>query len=182
MISFVPWLALVLLAERLPAELVARLSGGVAALAARSAAVGGRQLIDVFGAPQDRAGLAQAVAAARETLGEAAFAAAEAAGRALSFDALLDELLAVLEDGRGALATWTRVRSTSQQPDNLLSPREREVLALVAEGRSNKEIAEALFIAPSTVKSHVASLLTKLDADNRAQLATIAAQRGLLVD
>ena len=56
------------------------------------------------------------------------------------------------------------------------------MLALVAEGRSNKEIAEALFVAPSTVKTHVTSLLTKLDADNRAQLATIAAQRGLLAD
>ena len=51
---------------------------------------------------------------------------------------------------------------------------------LVAEGRSNKAIAAALFVSPNTVKTHVASLLTKLGADNRAQLAIIAAQRGLL--
>jgi two-component system, NarL family, response regulator LiaR len=56
------------------------------------------------------------------------------------------------------------------------------VLALVAEGRSNQEIAEALFVAHSTAKTHVASLLTKLDADNRAQLATIAMQHGLLAE
>ena len=74
------------------------------------------------------------------------------------------------------------MRRHAQQPDSLISPREREVLALVAEGRSNKEIAEVLFVAPSTIKTHVPSLLTKLDADNRAQLATIAAQRGLLAD
>ena len=64
--------------------------------------------------------------------------------------------------------------------DSRLSPREREVLALVAEGHSNKAIAEVLFVAPSTVKTHVTSLLTKLKADNRVQLATIAVQRGLL--
>jgi DNA-binding NarL/FixJ family response regulator len=50
----------------------------------------------------------------------------------------------------------------------------------VAQGQTNKAMAETLFIAPSTVKSHVASLLTKLGANNRAQLSTIAVQRGLL--
>jgi DNA-binding CsgD family transcriptional regulator len=175
-ISFVPWLAAVLLAERLPAAQVARLSGGVATLVARSAAIGGRQLIDVFGAPSDQVALAQAVAAARATLDEAAFAAADTAGRALSPDEFVDELLDTLEQGEVLLAPSDQ----SRQRDNLISPREREVLALVAEGRSNQEIAEVLFIAHSTVKSHVAALLTKLDADNRAQLATIAAHRGLL--
>jgi DNA-binding NarL/FixJ family response regulator len=58
----------------------------------------------------------------------------------------------------------------------------RDVLALVVEGRSNKEIAEHLFISLFTVEAHVASLLNKLDADNRAQLAVIAMQRGLLAD
>ena len=52
----------------------------------------------------------------------------------------------------------------------------------MAAGRSNKAIAEVLFVAPSTVKTHVTSILTKLGADNRAQLSTIAAQRGLLAD
>ena len=67
-------------------------------------------------------------------------------------------------------------------PADRLSPREREVLALVAQGQTNKEIADALFVAPSTIKTHVASLLTKLDASSRAHLATIAARRGLLPD
>jgi DNA-binding NarL/FixJ family response regulator len=58
----------------------------------------------------------------------------------------------------------------------------RDVLALVVEGRSNKEIAEHLSISLFTVEAHVASLLNKLDADNRAQLAVIAMQRGLLAD
>jgi DNA-binding NarL/FixJ family response regulator len=56
-----------------------------------------------------------------------------------------------------------------------LSPREQEVLALVAEGHSNRAIAEALFVSPNTVKTHVASLLRKHDASSRAQLAALAA-------
>jgi DNA-binding NarL/FixJ family response regulator len=49
------------------------------------------------------------------------------------------------------------------------------VLALVAEGHSNRAIAEALFVSPNTVKTHVASLLRKHDASSRAQLAALAA-------
>jgi DNA-binding NarL/FixJ family response regulator len=56
------------------------------------------------------------------------------------------------------------------------------VLALVAAGRSNNAIAEALFVAHSTAKTHVAALLTKLDADNGAHLGTIAMQHGLLAE
>jgi len=69
--------------------------------------------------------------------------------------------------------------SCSRNDDNAapwarLSPREREVLALVAEGRSNKAIAAALFVSPNTVKSHVAALLTKLEVETRVQLAALA--------
>ncbi len=62
---------------------------------------------------------------------------------------------------------------------DVLTPREREVLALVAEGRSNKAIAEALFVSPNTIKTHVASLLHKLHADTRVQLAALAARGAL---
>lgn len=61
-----------------------------------------------------------------------------------------------------------------------LSRREREVLRLVAAGRSNKQIAGALGITERTVKFHVASILNKLGADNRAQAVALAGQRGLL--
>jgi predicted ATPase/DNA-binding CsgD family transcriptional regulator len=180
-ISIVPWLALVLMVDRLPAEQVARLTGAMAALEERSAAMGGRMAIDVFGSPQHRLVLARAVATARETLGQAAFAAADAAGRALSCAELVGELLAVLAEGERVLAPVPGAGQT-RRSGSLLSPREREVLALVVAGRSNKEIAEALFVSPFTVKAHVASLLTKLGADNRAHLGVIAMQRGLLAD
>jgi DNA-binding NarL/FixJ family response regulator len=62
-----------------------------------------------------------------------------------------------------------------------LTPREIEVLALVAEGRSNKAIADALGISDQTVKFHVASLLGKLGATNRTDAVRRAVRRGLIV-
>jgi DNA-binding CsgD family transcriptional regulator/HSP20 family molecular chaperone IbpA len=64
----------------------------------------------------------------------------------------------------------------------LLSPREREVLSLLVDGRTNKEIARQLVISVSTVNYHVASVLTKLGAENRTQAATIVSQHRLLLE
>ena len=61
-----------------------------------------------------------------------------------------------------------------------LSAREREVLRLVAHGRSNKEIASALDIAERTVKFHVTAIFNKLGAENRAQAVALAMERGLV--
>jgi DNA-binding NarL/FixJ family response regulator len=63
----------------------------------------------------------------------------------------------------------------------LLTERELEVLTMVARGLSNAEIAEKLTISPATAKTHVAHLLTKLDARDRIQLVIIAYQSGLAV-
>lgn len=62
----------------------------------------------------------------------------------------------------------------------VLSPREREVLDLLAEGCSNRQIAGRLFIAETTVKGYVAALLDKLGVNSRLQAVVRAAQRGLL--
>jgi DNA-binding NarL/FixJ family response regulator len=61
-----------------------------------------------------------------------------------------------------------------------LSRREREVLRLIAEGQSNKQIAAKLRITERTAKFHVTSILNKLGADNRAQAVALAAERHLL--
>lgn len=63
-----------------------------------------------------------------------------------------------------------------ESPLEKLSPRELEVLQLIAKGRSNKEIGEQLFIAERTVKSHVSHLLEKLELQDRTQLAIWAVQ------
>jgi DNA-binding CsgD family transcriptional regulator len=103
-------------------------------------------------------------------------AAEEAAGKVRSLAALLDGMLADLTDlGLAADCTATRAVASVPEIASLLSPRERDVLALVIEGRSNKAIAEVLFVSPNTVKTHVASLLTKLHAETRAHLVAIAA-------
>lgn len=60
------------------------------------------------------------------------------------------------------------------------STRELEVLALVRDGFTNKQIGEELWIAENTVKSHVASVLRLLDARNRAHMVAIAIHRGLV--
>ena len=65
-------------------------------------------------------------------------------------------------------------------PDDLTA-RELEVLRLLAAGRSNKEIADALAVGDETVKTHVANVLTKLEAQNRAQAIVQALKRGLVV-
>jgi DNA-binding CsgD family transcriptional regulator/tetratricopeptide (TPR) repeat protein len=61
-----------------------------------------------------------------------------------------------------------------------LTPREREILALVAEGRSNGEIGKQLFISAKTVSVHVSNILAKLDAAGRTEAAAIARRRGLI--
>ncbi len=63
----------------------------------------------------------------------------------------------------------------------VLTDREFEVLAMVARGLSNAEIAEELTISPATAKTHVAHLLTKLDARDRIQLVILAYQSGFAV-
>ena len=59
---------------------------------------------------------------------------------------------------------------------------ERQVLLLVAQGRSNAEIADLLVIAESTAKTHVKRVLAKVDAHNRAQAVVFAYRSGLLID
>jgi DNA-binding NarL/FixJ family response regulator len=61
-----------------------------------------------------------------------------------------------------------------------LTDREREVMALVAEGMSNDEIAARLFLSPLTSKTHVSRIMTKLNARDRAQLVVIAYESGLV--
>lgn len=62
----------------------------------------------------------------------------------------------------------------------VLTKREQEILALMAAGQSNQEIADALYIAPGTVRVHVHAILQKLDVRDRTQAVILAMQRGLV--
>jgi len=105
------------------------------------------------------------VAAARAHLGAAAFAAAWDAGQAMTLETAiadaLDDLAPAPPPGRGRPA-----------PAAPLTRREREVAALVAEGLSNREIADRLVITERTAEGHVAHILNKLGARTRVQIAT----------
>jgi DNA-binding NarL/FixJ family response regulator len=97
----------------------------------------------------------------------------------------------VVAAGDGLLApsiTRRLIAEFARRPDpvrpppadlNTLTERELEVLALIARGLSNSEIARRLFVSQATVKSHIGHLLGKLDARDRAQLVIVAYQTGL---
>ncbi len=72
------------------------------------------------------------------------------------------------------------MRARAPERLDLVTERERQVLALVAEGLSNQEIAERLYLSPLTAKTHVGRLLNKLGARDRAQLVVIAYETGLV--
>lgn len=78
------------------------------------------------------------------------------------------------------VASRVMARIGGQRRPGVLSAREREVLRLVADGRSNKQISQTLSITERTVKFHVTSILNKLGAANRAQAIALATQRGFL--
>jgi DNA-binding CsgD family transcriptional regulator/tetratricopeptide (TPR) repeat protein len=67
-------------------------------------------------------------------------------------------------------------------PSAVLTPREAEVLALLAQGRTNRQIGTALYISGKTASVHVSNILAKLGANGRTEAVAIAAQRGLLAD
>jgi DNA-binding NarL/FixJ family response regulator len=61
-----------------------------------------------------------------------------------------------------------------------LTPRETEIIQLIAQGSSNREIAQALFIAEKTVKNRITNILSQLDLRDRTQLAIVALQKGII--
>jgi len=71
-------------------------------------------------------------------------------------------------------------QESAEIADADLSPREVEVLQLVAQGATNKEIADSLFISENTVKTHLRSIMEKLHLANRSQAAAYAIRRGLV--
>ena len=103
---------------------------------------------------------------ARRSLEPDAFEAAYGEGRALA----VDQAVAYAERGRGE-----RKRPSSGWAG--LTPMERQVVDLVAEGLRNTDIAARLFVAPSTIKTHLAHAFAKLGVSNRAELAALVTRR-----
>jgi DNA-binding NarL/FixJ family response regulator len=105
--------------------------------------------------------------------------AARAAGASgfISKESDAREVVAAVQAvGRG----MTLFTPMTEQPEPLLSEREREVLGLIADGSTNREIAEALYLSPHTVKEHTSALYRKLQVRNRAEAVLRAQRMGLL--
>ena len=133
---------------------------------------------EAIGAPvqvEERDGLERALALAREALGEEGLAAELAVGRALSPEHAVTEALATTAEPEAAPPP-----PPSAPADRFrLTQREREVLTLLAQRLTNKEIAEALFVSARTVQTHTISIFTKLGVDNRRDAAALAVRHGL---
>jgi predicted ATPase/DNA-binding CsgD family transcriptional regulator len=102
---------------------------------------------------------------------------------ALRLTTTLEQLSALREqslEGAVPLAARGTCAAERAQP-TILSPREQEVLQLVARGRSNKQIARTIIVGETTVKSHITSIFNKLGVDNRAQAVAVAVQRGFVL-
>jgi non-specific serine/threonine protein kinase len=148
-------------------EAAARLLGAAAALGAA---------LGYTPPPLERARSERAVATSCTALGEKWFAASQAAGAALPFDAARAEAETLL----ATLAECPEPRdSRAPAAPGGLTPREMEVLRLVAAGRSNREIADALSISIPTVKRHLTTILAKLDLPSRAAAVAYAHNHGL---
>jgi serine/threonine-protein kinase PknK len=117
-------------------------------------------------APVDQAALARDLDAAQKRLGAAAWAE----GLALSSE----EAIALALADHDPPADAAREAGSDR-----LSPREREVSRLIAQGLTNRQIARALAITEKTVGSHVDHIMTKLDLRSRTRIAVWATQHGL---
>ena len=93
----------------------------------------------------------------------------------------LSDLLAALDFALSSPTSFSSNRANTREIDSGLSAREIDVLQSINLGLSNEAIAQNLFISVSTVKTHVSSILRKLNASNRVQAITIAREKGLLV-
>jgi two-component system NarL family response regulator len=94
-------------------------------------------------------------------------------------DELIEAIRAV-HAGQRRLPPAVAARLAERMPRSELTPRELEVLRLIVRGKSNKEIAAALFVTEGTIKIHVNNLLGKLGVSDRTQAVTAALQRGIV--
>jgi non-specific serine/threonine protein kinase len=136
-------------------------------------------LREAIGAPPPRhaARAQEAIAAVRRGLGEEVFAAAWTAGRALTLAEAVAEALQSALDPIASSTSGVRIAPADRYG---LTHREAEVLRLLVDGRSNPEIAEALYISRRTAQTHVQNIFTKLGVNSRAEAVRLAVAHELV--
>jgi predicted ATPase/DNA-binding CsgD family transcriptional regulator/Tfp pilus assembly protein PilF len=140
-----------------------------------------RSAYSIDAEPSDRDRLDKALAKARADHGRTAITNAFEAGKTLDFEAATAE---ALEAETAASGTPVPVQTAAAEPlpsgATTLTKREREVLRLLTQGKSDKEIGDELFISPRTAMTHVANLLGKLEVPSRTAAAALALRHGLI--
>jgi non-specific serine/threonine protein kinase len=119
-------------------------------------------------APADRVDLERDQSRSRSTLDGSAWAAAQQRGSELGIAEALS---------RAQALTASEIAVSRSSKGGVLSPRELQVAHLIAQGLTNRKIAEALFISDKTAANHVEHIMTKLDLRSRAQIAVWAVQQ-----
>lgn len=160
--------------SRKPA-LSTRLHGAASAL---------RETLGIQIAPRQRADYERALAVCRAEIGDEEFEAQWSAGRTRSLDEIVTEALAdregVQRAGRDDSLDPSAQSQRAAAPLPELTPRERDVLRLVATGQSNQAVADVLFISLGTVKGHLMNIFAKLGVESRTAAAIAAHQYGLV--
>ncbi|MDP9353313.1 MAG: LuxR C-terminal-related transcriptional regulator, partial [Chloroflexota bacterium] len=149
---------------------VCGLPGAAARLLAAAVAIGGERVATAWAAT--RMEYEHYLRLVRASLTETEFQAEQAAGRALSLEQAVEYARKLPLKPAAALRT-------RKKPDEL-TVREREVVELIAQGRSNAEIADELVVSKRTVEKHIANILSKLGFTNRAQTARWVIETGLV--
>jgi predicted ATPase/DNA-binding CsgD family transcriptional regulator len=138
-----------------------------------------REILSMLRAPREDLAHLQIIETLQHRMGEPAYLRVSKEGQSVPVERVIDEAIELLEtsdtpSGQGKGKQETEVIFVA------LSKREHQVISLIAEGLSNQEIADRLFVSERTVRFHVTSIFHKLGADNRAQAVAIADRLGIL--
>jgi DNA-binding CsgD family transcriptional regulator/tetratricopeptide (TPR) repeat protein len=161
------------------ARIAAKKGRPEAAVRLFAAAEGVQRQVGLTLAPALRARNEQALATARAKLGGEAFGATWAAGEDLPLEQAVTEAHTVAVDA----SRWSAHAEPDSRPSGALgglSPRELEVLGLVAEGLTNAQVAQRLFLSPRTVNAHLNSIYHKLGVGSRSAATRFAVEHGLV--
>ncbi len=131
--------------------------------------------------PEDVAAFDAHLAALSAALGTAAYDAAWAAGRAQPLAAIVADLRD-LEPRDGATPAEPKIDPVAAARALGLTPREHEIVALMAQGLTDREIAERLFISRKTASNHVTAVLAKRNLATRSAVGVFAIRHGLISD